>query len=246
MKKTSSILLVILLIFSKYANSQIDPQNLEFGLSISPSISWAHTNTKFISSKGFGPNFGFGAKINYKLSEKYGVGLDIYIQNVSSKIHFDKVDVAKSAADTFMHSSDFNISYTFKQIDLPFLLKMRTEENNDMRFYGEFGGVLNLLLKQRADISSRELNLGSVNTADPEVGDDFRLRNTDNINTSYAYQANSLGFGIVFGAGIQYKIMSRSRIDAGLRYYAGLTDILDDDRLQATNNCLSLNIGFFF
>ncbi len=246
MKKIRPLLILNFLFLNLVSTAKIDPQKLEFGLGVSPCFGWAHSNSKYIQSNGLGLNFGFGAKINYALGDKYGIGMEVNLQNVSTKIHFGRIDVVKPNGIDTLHSSNFEMAYAFQYIEIPIMLKMRTEENNDLRYYGEFGAAINILLNQKADITSNGFSLTGVNTQNPEDGDHFKLLNTDNINTSYSYKVSPFRLGLVLGGGVQYLIKNNSRIDLGLRYNAGLTDILGDSKLQLNNSYLSLNIGFIF
>lgn len=244
MEKTSKIFTLMLMIAALNSDAQIKGEKLEFGLGLSPSVSWVTSNSKMIKPNNAGVNWGFGARINYNLSEKYAFGFEINLQNIASNIHFDLIGVKPQnlPLDT---STDFNIKYRLRYLEVPCLLKMRTQNKNNRSYYGEFGIALGFLLKQRADISSLQLNLEDVNTGAPDDGDKFELQNSLD-GSKYNYAINSLRAGLVFGAGTQLYILNDSRLDLGLRYNMGLSDFLDESKWSATNSYLSVNAGFFF
>lgn len=243
MEKTSKIFTLMFMIATVTCDAQIKGEKLEFGLGLSPSVSWVTSNSKIIKPNNAGVNWGFGARINYNLSEKYAFGFEINLQNIASNIHFDLIDV-KPQNLPLATSTDFNIDYKLRYLEIPCLLKMHTQNKNNMSFYGEFGFALGFLLKQRADILSNQLKLENVNTGAPDDGDKFELQNAD--GTKYTYAINSLRAGLVFGAGTQLYILNDSRLDLGLRYNMGLSDFLDESKWNASNSYLSVNAGFFF
>ncbi|MDP1726334.1 MAG: porin family protein [Bacteroidota bacterium] len=243
MEKTSKIFTLLLIVITFKSSAQIIGEKLEFGLGLSPSVSWVTSNSKIIKSNGSEINWGFGARINYKLSEKYAFGFEVNLQNIASNIHFDLIDV-KPQNGILTTSTDFNIDYRLRYVEVPCLLKMHTQNKNNLSFYGEFGFAPGFLLKQRADIRSPQLNLEDVNTGTPDDGDKFELQNAD--GSKYTYAINSLRVGLVFGAGTQLYILNDSRVDLGLRYNMGLSDFLDESKWNAANSYLSLNAGFFF
>jgi hypothetical protein len=240
------LILVFFSLFWMTLNSfaQNSDDKIEFGLGITPCVAWIKPNTKFITSGGTGLTFGFGARVNKIISEKYAIGLEFNLQNISAKTHFDKIDVEYKNTKTT--SNDFNINYNLRYIDIPILLKMNTSPKEALSYYGEFGGIFGILLNQKADIVSNELNLTEVNTKSPEDIDKFSLTNSDNPNTVYNINTNIFRIGMAFGGGIQIHLDNGSRVNLGLRYNLGLTDIFDDNKLDATSQNLGINMGFIF
>jgi hypothetical protein len=233
-----------LLLLNQYSYAQDSDQKLEFGLGISPAFSWVNPTTKMVKSGGSTLKFGFGARLNFMLSSKYALGFEFNLQNWGAKTHFDKINVEQKGVTKT--SSDFNMDYKLRYMEIPVLLKMRTETKNNIAYYGEFGGNIGWLLSQLADIESDELSLEQVNTKNPEDGDEFKLFNADNGTTEYDYAINSLKIGLIFGGGIHYHLDNNSKVELGLRYHLGLTDIYNEAKWQGTNHALALNLGFIF
>lgn len=229
---------------SLYSNAQDSGDKLEFGLGISPALSWVNPSTKMVKSGGTALKFGFGARLNFMLSSKYALGFEFNLQNWGAKTHFDKINVEHNGVTKT--SNDFNIDYKLRYMEIPVLLKMRTETKNHLAYYGEFGGNIGWLLSQLADIDSEDLSLEQVNTKNPEDGDEFKLFNADNGTTEYDYEINSLKLGLIFGGGVHYHLDNNSKIEMGLRYHLGLTDIYNEDKWQATNHAIALNLAFIF
>ncbi|MBC7382658.1 MAG: outer membrane beta-barrel protein [Bacteroidia bacterium] len=245
MKTSDKLLTLLLLLITFNCQAQGDEGKLEFGLGISPSISWITSNTKSVVGNGGGVNFGFGAKINYKLSDKYAFGFEVNMQNINSNIRLPDINIQPHNGG-IIKSTDLSLNYKLRYLELPVMLKMHTQEKNKLSFYGEFGGVVGFLLNQKANISSTYFTRDNVNTKAPEEGDQFELINPTNSSIKYLYNVNSLRAGLIFGAGVQLHVLSNSRVDIGLRYNLGLSDFLDDDIWKATNSYLALNLGFFF
>jgi opacity protein-like surface antigen len=235
---------LVFLTLNKFCTAQVEGEKLEFGLGITPCYSWMKPSTKIFKSGGSSFAFGFGAKINYNLSQKYALGFEVNFQNININTQYNRIDVEyKNVTKT---SSDFNMNYQIKYLDIPIMLKMKTAPKNNLAYYGEFGGSFGLLVNQLADVQSNELNLAQVNTKEPEENDKFILRNSDNNSTVYKTNINSFKVGLIFGGGVQYYLTNGSRIEVGLRYNLGLTDIYNDNKLEGNNHCFGLNLGFIF
>jgi|LauGreSBDMM110SN_4_FD.fasta_scaffold24499_2 hypothetical protein len=235
---------LVFLLLTKFTSAQGEGEKIEFGLGMNPCLSWMNPSMKIFNSGGSTFAFGFGAKINYKLSQKYALGFEVNFQNININTHYNKIDVEyKSVTQT---STDFTMQYNLKYLEIPVLLKMQTEPKNKLAYYGEFGGSLGLLLNQLADVESKELNISQVNTEEPEEGDKFILKNSDNNATIYKTNINAFKIGLIFGGGLQYHLTNGSRLEFGLRYNLGLTDIYDDSKLEGSNHCAGINIGFIF
>lgn len=226
------------------AFAQDSAEKLEFGLGITPSMSWVNSNTKMLSSGGAKIKFGFGAKINYKLSEKYALGFEVNLQNISARTHFNKMGYTYNGVTEI--SNDFNIDYELRYLDIPVLLKMKTKPAGDKNFYGEFGANIGFLMNQVADVYSEKLDLSQVNTASPEEGDMFYLSNADNATIKYDYKINKLRAGLLFGGGVHFILSNGSVVELGVRYNLGLSDIYNDTKWDGTSQTLGVNFGFIF
>ncbi len=243
MKRIFGFALLILGLSAK-ANTPFDGEKLEFGLGITPCMSWMNPSTKILVGGKSSLKFGFGAKINYHMSEKYALGFEINLQNLSAHTHLNAVAV--DFKNTIKNSAGFHMDYQLRYLDIPIMLKMNTIPNKNLAFYGEFGGNLGILLNQLADIQSDVLNLSQVNMEAPEEGDNFTLRNIDNINTQYDYSLNKFRAGLIFGAGVHYHLGNESKCEIGIRYNLGLSDLYNESKWNGSSQSIGLNIGFIF
>jgi hypothetical protein len=243
MKKLIQVTFIVSF-FSSTAFGQSFGEKLEFGLGITPCVTWINPSTKMIKSGGLSLAFGFGARVYYQLSKKYALGFEVNLQNITAKTSFNQIDI-KSEKITQTLSSDFKMNYHLRYLEIPILLKMKTDPSNHISYFGEFGGNFGLLLNQLADVRSTELNLDEVNTKSPEDGDMFVLKNPDS-GSEYDIKINTLKAGLIFGSGIHYNLSNGSRAEIGIRYTLGLSDLYNESKWQASNHCLGLNLGFIF
>jgi len=239
--KQKLISLSLYLVFA--CNLLAQENNIEFGLGTTPFISWISPSNKAISNGGANPSFGFGAKINYNLSSKYAFGFEINLQNIGASLKADNAVVRHHNINDTV--SNFGINYNLQYLDLPIFIKMHTVPQNNRSFYGEFGGSLGFLLKQRGDVNSDKYNKDDINLSEPDEDDKFDLKSTNNAE-SYNITANKLRAGLMFGAGVNLHLSNSSRVELGLRYHMGLTDLLSEDKWTANSNGIGLNIGFIF
>lgn len=233
--------LTIILLFA--GNIMAQESKIEFGLGTTSFISWITPSNKAISNGGAAPSFGFGAKINYNIGTKYAFGVEVNLQNIGADLKAN--DAIIKHHNTIDTVSNFGISYNLQYLDLPIFIKMHTVQEDNRSFYGEFGGSLGFLLKQKGDISSNKYNKADVNLAEPDAEDVFELKSTKN-NDSYAITSNKIRAGLMFGAGVNFHLKNSSRVELGLRYHMGLTDLLSEDKWTANSHGVGLNIGFIF
>ncbi|MDZ4667158.1 MAG: porin family protein [bacterium] len=242
--KRNLYIIIVLLLMGKLSLAQNEVSKLEFGLGISPAMSWVNPSTKVVGRDGGSLNFGFGARINYKLSDKYAIGFEVNLQNLGAKTHMDKVITERDGI--ILPSNNFNLNYQLRYLEIPVVLKMHTELKGKTSYFGEFGGNIGWLLNQIADIKSDVFSIDKVNTELPEDGDKFKLYNPENANSEYLIQLNKINLGLIFGGGIQLHLDNNSKVELGLRYRWGITDIYKEDKWKGNNHAIALNIGFIF
>jgi|688.fasta_scaffold44557_3 hypothetical protein len=231
----------ILILFG--GNLIAQESKIEFGLGTTPFISWISPSNKAISNGSASPSFGFGAKINYNIGAKYALGFEINLQNIGAQVKAENVVVRHHGINDTL--SNFSITYNLQYIDIPFFIKMHTVREENRSFYGEFGASFGLLLKQKGDVNSNSYNKENINFAEPDEEDVFELKSTKN-EDSYAITANKVRAGLMFGGGVNFHLQNSSRIELGIRYHMGLTDLLSENKWTANNNGIGLNIGFIF
>jgi hypothetical protein len=215
----------------------------EYRVSVSatPLISWMRTDTRNISSGGARFGIGGGLLAEKNFNKNLAVGTGLFVTQMGGRINYD------SLQPTISNTVFRDVEYTYKTryVDIPLLVRLRTDEFGYNRVYFEAGLGLSFLWSARADLNK-------------EVFRDDRGGNTDrnvNENREDFNAANSVVFedNIIFirvplyvGAGWEYAISTNTVAFAGIRYSAGLFDAMRAENTRAFNSFIGLNFGIMF
>ena len=155
------IILSLLLFGFTYSNAQ----KLNFGLKFSPHFSWFKIDNKdSISNEGVGIMFSYGLTCDFNFAENYALNIEI-----------NQVFLNNSTRD----SKDKILKYKLQNIEIPIALKMKTNDIDNMKYFGRFGLC------------------PSINT-------------TSKVNDPNE-KVTRLNFGMIIGAGFQYKLADKTR-----------------------------------
>ncbi|MBZ4187980.1 porin family protein [Niabella beijingensis] len=174
---------------------------------------------------GFGVNYGLMADIQFADNRgAFATGLEVQ-HAVSSLLYNDAGkglyrDEAAGAAQRY--------KLKLKYVQIPLSIKLKTNENNGFRWWGQFGTYVGALIGSR-------LNYSFGNTSD------------NNINVMS--KTNKVNMGLLVGAGGEYRLAEKTDLFFGLGLENGFTDITTnkdwkDDKVVL--NRWALRLGVFF
>ncbi|MES2560008.1 MAG: porin family protein [Bacteroidota bacterium] len=243
MKKIILATLAISLVVSVKAQIKI-------GVRVAPQMTWSTSDNKSTTTNGTRINVAYGMMLDYFFTENYALGTEFGIQSFGTNLNLDKSRYSSitytdrennNAVTTIANLEDLTYDYQLRYITVPIMLKMRTNEIGNLRYYAEFGYASGFLIRSKADVSMDRFELTNVNINEPDDEDKF------DINTQkYSDKVSSYRGSLVFGAGVQYNIFGNSMLIAGLRYDNGFTSFTSDDRWSTSLSNVALNIGMLF
>lgn len=228
-----------------------DISGFEFGLRISPQLSWLAPDSKNLLANGSSLDWSWGFSVTRKLSERYGIATEVNVVYMSSKARFDEpLKLETNTKGTLNNVTDLAYNYNLRYLQVPVLFRMNTAEvRENLRFYGEFGLGFGFLIRSKADVSSA-LNGFSVSDMDvetPDAKDAFKIRDTASTSSKiYSDDINFFRPSYIIGGGVMYNLFGQTKAYAGLRYDGGLRDILSDEHWLGNNSFAALNIGIIF
>lgn len=209
------------------------PENKEFpfqfGFMIAPNISWMKPTADEYTKKGSKLGMSLGLIGEYKFSDNYS--LNFGINSVSTG---GKLIVTRDITDSTFAS--VTRTYALRYVELPFTLKMSTNEINNIQYFFQVGLGTSILYRTKGE--------------DEYNGTTHSVSIKDNI----AFLKESFLLGI----GAQTKVSGHTKIFAGLMFDNGFTNILNGtDRItvggvtktinrSAINNYVELNLGILF
>jgi len=213
-----------LLVFAQSTLGQ--DQKFHFGLKIIPSMAWIKPDEKNMEREGRNLGFGYGVQTEFKLQDNYVISTGVQVNyRGGSLIH---TIPAKDSIPQSKTTVDYNLQY----VEIPFTLKMMTNEINKVRYYGQFGFSPGIAIRSKSDPEAQQED------------DDF------------SEYTNKLNMNMIIGAGIHYTISGSTVIFAGIEFNNGFINIFDKDtqdlswaegiKSKGVTNTLGLNIGVLF
>ena len=237
--QTKSYLVAFALIFLTLNGFSQDERNFHFGLQFSPNIGWIKADSKNFEAGKKKIGFSYGLIGDFKLGNSASLNIGFAITSIN---HQMVIDSLRTKAP--LNSTNYEVEYNYKvkYMQLPFTLKLRTNEIGYTTYYGEFGFAPSIVYRVRADVNPDIFN-------DPEQSNDRDVNDEgDDFASSYYNEDNiaSLRASLIVGAGIEYKLAGNTSIIAGVRFDNGLINVLKAEDTKGFNNYLSLNLGVMF
>ena len=230
MKITRWIALFVLIVAAHaMARAQFKPYT--FGFKVAPAIGWVHTDTKGYDG-GSSMSFSWGFASEFNFTENHCIATGINFQFNNGTITYPDLRNIDGTDELVSVNRKLRVKY----LQIPLTLKMRTEEKNNMSFFGQFG--LGTGFRFRAD--------GKDEYSSPSGA---TVTESNNIDGDVAFMRESL----IVGLGMEYRISSGNMVSVGLTLDNGFTDILSgsnkaDPSLEpkGTSSLVELSLGILF
>lgn len=223
--KAKIILMTLLVIVTFSANAQY--KKYTFGLKASPQIAWMKPNLDKYEGNGVKAGFSWGFISEFNFSENHCIATGFNILFNGGKLKFD-------AADANENVGSMSRNYSFKSVEIPLTLKMRTNAIGNYKYYGQIG-------------------FGTAFRFDAKATDEFSYNNTTVTTDKYSYEKISfLRESLIVGLGAEYTLNSGPTFSAGLALNNGFTDMLSgtnsylDKKEKATSSFVELNVAVLF
>ncbi|MGB0984235.1 MAG: porin family protein [Saprospiraceae bacterium] len=247
MKKILTFCLFITLAWS----AQAQVSNLKLGIQASPTFSWMTTNNNNITSDGTVAGFNLGITGQYYFSENYSLvsGISLLL-NQGGGLKYDYAGnfLEKAAEDRATTptvtqldsiSTGSTIKFKAQYIEIPFSIRLRTNEFGYLRYFAELPMfTLAFNTQGRGDISG-----GNVVSENENISDDIV----------------PIAFRWGLGAGVEYSISENLSLVGGVYYNSTLTDVVRDGVIfgaagasnteedsKATTQSITIRIGVVF
>lgn len=221
---------IILLIFiGLYLNSQAQEKAYRFGFKAAPNVGWIKPNSEgYIRDEAkFGFGWGFVADVFLIDNYWFHSGFNVHI--IRGAYHYPH--------KTGNITGVLNRSLSAKYIQLPLVFKMKTNEMQSIRYYGEIGFGIGFLFDAKA---------ADTFTKNQEI---ISETSKSDVIRQYRFTRESL----ILGAGLEFSPGGNLLIQTGLRFDNNFADILKDQNSvdpsieqQAISNFVELQISLLF
>ena len=243
--------------FSNDPNAKLpdEDRKFRFGLQFSPNISWLKANTAGYESNGTKMGFSYGLSFEYFISKNYLFSTGINLLKVGGKLSYNTVaDVSDVATLVINQPVDIEKDYTLKYIEVPLMLKLKTNEIGYLTYFGQFGFNVGFNYKSRSNF---------------KYPSDFILKSQKFSSDDISDEINWINLSLVIGLGVEYNISGNTALMLGITYNNGFINQLDtkvnvldangnalidsngnpvysEKDASANLNYIALNIGIFF
>lgn len=207
-----------------------ESKGFRFGLQFSPQLDWIKAQDKHTTSSGVKFGFNYGLMADFSLASNYAIATGINIsQNSADILYNDTLNMFNSFEnDSFPQGT--KTSYKLQYIEIPLVLKLKTNEIGYMTYFGQFG-----------------LNAG-INTKTRGTIDDPANKH-DQINENLGPDISPFNLSLNIGAGIEYSLSKSTAFVASFSFHNGFLDISDsvkDFKSKSILNQIELRIGILF
>lgn len=226
MRKVILIIFLVLNIATVKAQRNFMQENrVRLGFKLDPTVFWLQPQESGVDRNGSRAGISFGIMADFLLDEsgRYAIASGLQVSTTGSTL---KYEANKGLEDYKQIPAEYKLKLTY--VEIPFALKLKTDADNGLGLWGQFGTYLGFPVRGRADVVSLQANDDKVNV----------LRDITPINV-----------GMLIGAGVEYPLGDRLTGIVGLSYRNGFIDVTrngkwDDGKVNM--NSFALNLGLFF
>jgi len=200
-------------------------KHIRLSFTADPSVNWMRTsNSSTENGKPLlGYDFGLNGDCYFSEDERYSVNTGIQISNTGGEISYQSSSGFPFSGKTLSPFS--KIKYRIRYVEIPFAIKLKTDEFNRARYWGLFG-------------FSAMLNIGANGTSNDGI------LNKANISD----EVSPINLAMNVGIGFDFDLGGNNAISTGLVFQNGLMDVTTDNAFSDKTiiNSLKLKIGLIF
>jgi len=210
--------------------SQVKP--FRFGLKVAPTVDWYSPSTEGYENDGavFGFNWGFMSDI--ALTDNYFLSTGFGIQHLNGKLKYDYQQTLDGSSTPT--TGTLNRKYILRYVDVPLMIKMKTNKFDNIQYLGQIGFGLGFNVKSTA--KDNFTYIGGSTSSQSDISDDIVF-----LRGSWA-----------LGGGLEYYLDESTSLLVGLTFSNGITNILKGNNplsgaeQKAVPNYFELTLGIFF
>lgn len=224
MKKIIAVVLVLLSVgtISAQEGSGVSFKKHRLGVKIAPGLSYFNVGKLGQENSGVSYTFGYGLQYEYGFSDNFSISTGLLMNSFRGNVSyndslyfvFEKSVSGQTIKDTA--SQILGRKYTFKSVDIPLALKLKTPEIGYLTYFAEFGTTLSIIYDSYSSKNNVILNEGD--TESELTGDSEKINSNGEVNLF----KGSLNIGV----GVEYNLVGNTSLLVGLNWNSAFTNIL--------------------
>jgi len=183
-------------------------RSLSFGLYGGSNVAWIGCDTKGYNTDGvrYGLNYGLITDFSLANNDNYFISTGVVISNIGGKMNNPSAFNDTSGNPI---PARVQVEYSIRMLEVPFSLKMKTNEIGYIKYFGQFGVSPGIALRHA------------------QKGDKIFATGTEQLEEGNAVDhLLNFRFGVVAGAGIEYNLTGNTNLMVGVTYSGAFTNIL--------------------
>jgi len=199
----------------------------QFGFKLSGNIGWYNSYEDNYQSNGIKAGFSWGFVSDIFLMENYSIITGVEMLFLNGTLNYPYATFENNDSINGTMSNKFNNKY----LEIPVVFTMKTNEIKGLRYFGQIGAGLGILLNAKEEGTFNGETLKSINS------DMFRL----------------FRGSFIIGAGVEYPIDGSTYLRVGLQYNNNFNNILKGNNTLYTSiknegrvDYLELNVNILF
>jgi opacity protein-like surface antigen len=238
--KMKKILLLTAVLFglNTLASAQdgSEDKNFRFGLKGDLSLDWLNPdNDKKFESNGVGIGYDWGLQLEFKINKTLSFVSGLSLKNSSGSLKYFGASSADSTFYILDKDEEFvpfdtaalgvttntayflqNRKYSINYVNIPVILKMKTNEIGYLTYFGQFGANIGIKTKARVNDESKLVNGNVVSKEKLDISDGVQ----------------PVRFGITIGGGAEYNFSGSTSMFFGLQYNHYFTNALTSEKRE--------------
>lgn len=227
-----------------------------FGAYIAPNVNWMKPTADNsddgqyrITSQGNRAGYVWGLLVDYYFAQNYGIATGFNVNSTGGKLlaTLNPGTTPPAGTANVVQQADFN--YKLQYLEVPFALKLRTDEISNFKFFGQIGLTLAFNIGKKADYEVSYTD----STGNNPITSTATNEKIQGFNTVMPF-----GLQLNVGAGLEYPIANKLAFYTGIffnngfapdatnpkNYELGYKGFFSDGNIRM--NSLALRIGLLF
>ena len=223
--------IVLILLFAPILLQAQKDFPIKLGLRVAPAISWLNPSTEGYESEGVRFGISAGLVTDFYFADNYAVSTGFSFLFPSGRLSYGDLLTIQGTQDTGVIDRIYNFYY----LEIPLMIKMKTNQFGKFSFYGQIGFGTAFRLKATAK--------NYVTLEDGTTGE------TENEITN---KTTLMRESVLAGIGLEFEIDKSTRLFGGVNYSNALNNVLTGKNLltnedaKGVSSFVELNIGVLF
>ncbi|WP_207426811.1 porin family protein [Pedobacter sp. SYSU D00535] len=216
MKNRFCVLIISLL--PLFAKAQEEAKTTQLGFTVSPNLGWLSTPGSNSNEGDRSPRVGisYGVIADLGFARNYFFGTGFTLTRINSRDDISAENVTNKRINSLQY------------IEVPLTLKLKSNEGQMARFYGQFGLGTGIKVRATQDYEYRDTDGNTASGNNVNISDD----------------TNIFRLSLIAGAGAEWNIGRNLNIQTGVTFNNGFTNAFTND--DSKNSYVALNLGVFF